>query len=190
MPPRVRASGPRIEPADWRSCRPDVAELLRAGEEAGGGSSNVNGILAKHPGLYKRFAPFAAKLLYGGRLPSTDREVLVLRTAWRTRSEYQWVHHVRYGRAAGLDDAVIEAVREPGLSETLSAFQRVLVRAADLLIDEHELDEATYRSLREAYDDPQLIELVMLVGHYTMLAGLLNTLGVELEPHVRTPQPQ
>jgi hypothetical protein len=37
-------------------------------------------------------------------------------------------------------------------------------------------------------DIEQLIVLPMLVGHYTMLAGTLNALGIAIEDGVPTPE--
>ena len=42
--------------------------------------------------------------------------------------------------------------------------------------------EDTWSSLGARYDDEQLIELLMLVGHYHLVAMTLNSLGVEPEP--------
>lgn len=37
-------------------------------------------------------------------------------------------------------------------------------------------------SLREQLSEDQAVEFCMLVGHYVMVAGTINTLGVRLEP--------
>ena len=37
------------------------------------------------------------------------------------------------------------------------------------------------RALAETYDTEKLMEATMVVGHYQMLAGALNTFGVELD---------
>ena len=39
-------------------------------------------------------------------------------------------------------------------------------------------------ALADNYDEKQLIEVPMLVGHYHMVAFALNSLGVEREPGV------
>ena len=40
---------------------------------------------------------------------------------------------------------------------------------------------ATWAALAGRYDDRQLIEVPMLVGHYHMLAFTLNSLGIQVE---------
>ena len=39
-------------------------------------------------------------------------------------------------------------------------------------------------ALAEHFDDAQLIELVMVIGHYHLVSFALNSLGVQLEPGV------
>ena len=44
------------------------------------------------------------------------------------------------------------------------------------------ISDDTWAALSERYNEQQLIEVPMLVGHYHMVAYTLNTLGVPLEP--------
>jgi 4-carboxymuconolactone decarboxylase len=60
----------------------------------------------------------------------------------------------------------------------------VLLRAADELVADHRLSDLTWSALSERYDDQQMIELTLLVGNYAMVAGMLNSIGVEREPGV------
>ena len=84
----------------------------------------------RHPGLFARWLPFGGKLL-AGRLPARDRELLVLRTGWRCRSEYEWAQHVVVGRAAGLTDEEIERVVAGPDAPGWDPFEAVLLRASN-----------------------------------------------------------
>lgn len=53
------------------------------------------------------------------------------------------------------------------------------------MVDDHRITDAPWAALAARLDEHQLIELPMLVGHYVMLAGVLNSLGVE--PDARLP---
>jgi alkylhydroperoxidase family enzyme len=46
------------------------------------------------------------------------------------------------------------------------------------------VSDETWAGLAEHYDEAQLIEIPMVVGHYHMVAFALNSLGVPLEPGV------
>ena len=60
-------------------------------------------------------------------------------------------------------------------------FEATLMRAADELHERARISDDTWAALAEHYDEKQLIEVPMLVGHYHMVAFTLNTLGVPLE---------
>src|SRR5688500_13046788 len=111
-----RPTTPRLEPlpADV-PMDDDVAAMLGGLTAPDGSRLNIFGTLARHPGLFRKWMPFGGKLLIG-KLPARDREILILRTAWNTQSEYEWGQHVTIGRRAGLSDD--EIARIPGDAKT------------------------------------------------------------------------
>jgi alkylhydroperoxidase family enzyme len=50
------------------------------------------------------------------------------------------------------------------------------MRVTEELIATRDLSDATWTELRAAYDERTVIELLLLVGHYDMLATTLMTL--------------
>ncbi len=142
---------------------------------------NLFTTLAHHSKLLKAWLPLGGRLLYGGTLPERDRELLILTTSACCNAAYEWGQHVAIARHAGLnDDEIIACGASPGVS-TLSGFDHVLQIAAHELVEEHRLTDNTWDSLAQRYDDKALIEVPMLVGHYVMLAGTLNSIGVALD---------
>lgn len=170
------AADPRVAPVTRDAADDAQRELL---EPFGSGEVlNLFTTLAHHPKLMKSWLPFGGRLLLGGRLDDRDREVLILRTAMRCGSDYEWGQHVDIARKAGLADEEILACGRPDPGDALTSADGELVRAADELIDDHRLSDATWATLAERYDVPTLIEVTMLVGHYAMLAGMLSSLRV------------
>jgi len=72
-------------------------------------------------------------------------------------------------------------VREGDGAEGWSDRQAVLLRAADELYADRLISDETWAELRPLLSDAELIEVCMLVGHYGMLAGTLNSLEVPLD---------
>ncbi|MFC4113916.1 carboxymuconolactone decarboxylase family protein [Nonomuraea zeae] len=139
---------------------------------------NVFATLARHPGLYRAWLRFGGALL-DGTLPARDRELAILRTAYHAGSAYEWAHHARLGREAGLTDVEIESVRQ--LDALWPVEDRLVLQVADDLHYAGDLTDATWAALCDRYDEVGRIELVMLVAHYGMLALVLRTLRVEIE---------
>jgi 4-carboxymuconolactone decarboxylase len=173
--------GPRIPPLAPDE-RDDQARELLAGARIGGGDANIFTTLVRHPGLFRKWMPFGGKLL-AGKLPPRDRELLILRTGWNCRAEYEWGQHVLIGARAGLtpeDIARVPAGADGGGGWT--ALETALLRAADELHDDQCVGDETWAVLEAHYDTQQMIELPMLVGQYHMVAMTLNSLGVQLDP--------
>src|SRR4051794_13573664 len=118
----------------------------------------------------------------GGVLPRADSELLILRVADNAGCDYEWRHHERLGRAAGLSPDEIARVREGADADGWSPRRALLLRAADELHAERTISEALWSELRPLLSDAELIELCMLVGHYEMLAMTLNALAVQPDP--------
>lgn len=157
-----------------------LARLI--GLATGGRPPNVFTTLARHRRLFRRWLRFAAALMPGGTLPRADSELLILRVAHNCGCGYEWQHHERLGRAAGLTADEIDAARREPEAGQLSPRRRLLLRAADELHERRTIADATWRSLRAEHSEVELIELCMLVGHYEMLAMTLNSLAVQPDP--------
>jgi alkylhydroperoxidase family enzyme len=170
------SDGPRIAPLSPQQRDAEQQRLV----EATGTELNIFATLARHPRLFAEFSRFGGRLLRRSLLPDDVRETLILRTAYRCRSTYEWAQHLEIARHIGMAEDVIAAI---GTENTEPADQNLalLISAADQLTAQHNLDDPTWAALRARFDDQQLIELCMLVGNYAMIAGMLNSLRVPLE---------
>ncbi len=177
----TRPTSPRIDPLAPAARDDEARELLATVALPADSDSTLNifATLVRHPGLFRRWLPFGGKLL-AGKLPARDRELMILRTAWRTRAEYEWGQHVVIARSSGVADDEIARVRS-GPDDGWTEFEAALLRAVDELHDDGCISDATWRTLVTRYDARQLIEVPMLVGHYHMVGFTLNSLGVQLE---------
>ncbi|HEX4492888.1 MAG TPA: carboxymuconolactone decarboxylase family protein [Acidimicrobiia bacterium] len=142
---------------------------------------NIFRTLVRHPGLFRKWLPFGGKLLAGGKLSPRDRELVILRAAFRCRARYEWAQHVAIARTAGLADDEIARVAAGPDAAGWTAEDAALLRAVDELHDHDVIGDATWSALASRFDTRQLIEIPMLAGHYAMLAGVLNSLGVQPE---------
>jgi len=145
------------------------------------GPPHVFTTLGRHRRLFRRWLRFAGALMPGGKLPRADTELVILRVAHNCGCEYEWRHHVRLGRRAGLTADDIERVRAGAQADGWTPRQALLLRTADELHATRTLSDDLWGELRPLMNDQELIELCMLTGHYEMLAMTLNALCVEPE---------
>ena len=87
--------------------------------------------------------------------------------------------HVRIGRRAGLTAEELGWIEEGPSASGWPERERTLLAAVDELHETQDVGEATWSALRGLYDDRRLIELVMLAGHYEMLATVIGTLRIQ-----------
>src|SRR6185312_3172067 len=93
------------------------AIVRAAGAAVGGRPPNVFTTLARNRRLFRRWLWFAGGLMPGGKLPRVDTELVILGVAHLTDNEYEWGHHERLGRRAGLSAEEIERVRQGPAAE-------------------------------------------------------------------------
>jgi 4-carboxymuconolactone decarboxylase len=179
----ARPQTPRIPPLGDNELDDETSALLEEVRLPNAQAVNIFETLVRHPGLYRRWMPFAGKLL-AGKLPARDRELLILRTAWRCGSPYEWGQHVRLAKMAEIGDEEIDRIAAGADAPGWDAFDATLLTAVDELHDASCITDATWAALATRYDERQLIEVPMLVGQYHMLAFALNSLGVQREPGV------
>jgi len=172
---------PRLDRGGLRDVGPFVWAFSRlAGRVAGTEPPGVFLTLGRHRRLFWGWLHFAGRLMPGGRLPRRETELVILRVAARAGSDYEWGQHAALGAKAGLTEAQLAALGDV-TGETAydwDARDRMLVRVTDELLETNDLSDATWQLVRDHLDERRTIELVMLVGHYRMLATTLQALRV------------
>ena len=173
-------SAPRIAPGGRREVGLFTWGFSRiAGRVTGTTPPNLFLTLGRHPKLFRGWLRFAGRLMPRGTLPRRETELVILRVAHLTSCEYEFEHHVRLGRRAGLGEADFTRVREGPEADGWSERDRVLLATVDSLHRDRNLDDGAWAELRRHLGERETIELLLLAGHYEMLATTLNTLRIE-----------
>ena len=175
----MREAKPRIPPLPVADFSAEQAALVGAWSHL-----NFSRVIVRHPDLYRVFVPYIAQVIAGSSLPPRDREVLVVRTLALPGEVYEAHHHVQIALKAGMSDADIAAVASGDAS--LSAWDTELVRAADELVRNQELSDASWAALAERYSEEQRMEVVFLVGCYNVMAMLTKSFGIAVETDPET----
>lgn len=179
----ARPSRPRIEPVGEPDAEQrQILELTRV-TAPDGSVANIFGTLARHPGILKRFSQLGGQLLFRSAVPAREREIVILRVGWSCRSVYEFGQHTVIGRGAGLTDDEIAALAGGDVA-SLAPHEVDLVALADDLCADDCVSDATWERLRPRWSDQELVELLVLAGFYRLVAGFLNSAGVQLDEGV------
>ncbi len=176
----MRLSEPRIPPLQDDEASEEQRELLAA-VARGRPPLNVQRTIAQHPDLARARQSFTRHIMGESSLPPRERELLILRTGWNCRSEYEFAQHSRFGRSVGLSDAEIRRVAAGPDAEGWDPFDAALLRAADELHDDAFISDDTWAALAERYATQQLMDAVFTVGQYHIVSMALNSFGVQFE---------
>ena len=136
-----------------------------------GSQRNIFTTLAWHPLLLKRFNAFTGTFM---------------RVAATTRCRYELGQHLPIAAAAGVSEPTVTALLRVGDDRSgLSEGDALLVDTTDAVLATGTVDDDLWSRLAQRFDEPQLIELLVLIGTYRMVADLLNVAGVQLEPDMK-----
>ena len=106
------------------------------------------------------------------------RETVILRVAYLSNSAYELHHHIPLGRAAGLNDAELDALargNHAGLPPLLAA----AAHFTDEVVTRLSPSEETVGNLRKLASDQILVNIVLTIGCYMSIARLIAVTGIE-----------
>jgi len=175
LPPREwsKAAGEALAPLLPPTGRPE-------GENRPKGL-NALGVLARYPELALAYNTFSGQVMYGSTLSARHRELLVLRVAAVRDSEYEWRQHVASAGDNGVDPDEVARVRVGPETPGWSELERALLLAADELLSDALIGDATWSVLAGALEERELMDVVFTVGAYDVLAMALRTFAVPLD---------
>lgn len=177
---------PRIKPLPQSAWTPAVRQYFRNSEGAGcvDGEPKINVplTLANHLDLANAFQPFGSHLLLASSLDKRTYELVTLRIAHLCNSAYEWHKHEPAGRRAGLTDEQIEGVKTGADAPVWTdPLDRALLRVTDQLKHDTDIDDEHWAILTAHFSTEQVMDLVMTIGMYAMLAMVLNAGRVQIE---------
>jgi alkylhydroperoxidase family enzyme len=183
----------RVDPVPVRSWPPEMREAMAAyrppnprhpypaHDPARPKGLNALGVLAYHPALTTAYHHLIGHALFATTISVRQRELLILRVAHLRQAEYEWAQHVFLAGEAGIGPDEVARVRIGAPAEGWDPLERALISAADELVADARIGDATYAELSAHLDVQQIIDVVFTVGAYDVLAMALRTFEVELD---------
>jgi alkylhydroperoxidase family enzyme len=142
-------------------------------------------VLAHNPRILSRFR--AGRLLDDGVLAARDRELLILRTCFVCRCEYEWgVHAAAFAPKVGLTEAdVLATCASPATWASLPTREALLLRVADALVADRRLDPALQEHSANCLTQAELVEVLAIVARYVWVSMVANVAQLAAEPGAR-----
>ncbi|MEZ4863760.1 MAG: carboxymuconolactone decarboxylase family protein [Caldilineaceae bacterium] len=126
-------------------------------------------------------------LRFEGTLSAQLRELAILTVAANWQANYEWWAHEKIARQVGLPSAIIAGVKAGALPADAPADQALVYRFAREVIDQHHVSDACYAETVALLGEPAVVELVLLLGYYTLISMTLNVFAVPVPAGAETP---
>jgi len=138
------------------------------------------GLMLRAPHLGGPLQELGAAVRFETSLTDRAREVAILTVAAVTGSDYETYAHERVGATVGLSEAELHGIRSGEFAHRpgVDPVEAMACAVARRLAERRSLDDSDYRAAVGVLGEQQLLELVVLVGYYTMLEQLMSVFGV------------
>ena len=123
-------------------------------------------------------SPFVNYVKNSTCLPLRERELAILRTAWRCGADFMWAMHTEIGLQCGLSQEEVDRVGAGPDDPAWTPEEAAVLRSMDELHDYSRIADPTWTVLAGTYDNRQLIELITLAGSYHVMAYLMGAIGI------------
>ena len=128
------------------------------------------------------FLRLGGSILGQQKLSDRLRELAILRVANLSRARYEWVQHVPFARRAGITDAQIEAIEQGEIEGDLfDSEDRAVLRFTTEALEKVRVSDQTFAEVASRLTPREVVELLLAIGFYRMVATLLETTAVDLD---------
>ena len=115
-----------------------------------------------------------AVIRYSTNLAARTREIAILVVAGSAKSNFEWHAHAHLGRAAGITEGELAAILEEREAPTFDETERLVWQVARMLVTNRDLDDETFARAESELGLTVMMDLVVLVGYYELLARSLR----------------
>jgi 4-carboxymuconolactone decarboxylase len=178
----------RLAPLDLAELTPEqrsVADAILSGPR--GGLRGPFEPWLRSPTLADRAQKLGEYCRFGNSLDKDLSELAILLTGKHFRAQFEFWAHARLAREAGLPDDIIEAVRKGKTPR----FRRDTERAIYDLVTEYfatnRVSNATYKRAIEVLGEQGVVDVVGVVGYYSLVSMTLNVFQLELPAGEKAP---
>ncbi len=134
-----------------------------------------------NPGVAAKVGALGEHLRFHGVLPDAVRELVILRFAIRQGFAYEWSHHQRPARLAGIGDAVIAGLTAGEVPNSLPDASQAALEIVDCVVAKQSIPADLQARFVGAYGAAGIIEVVVLCGLYATMGYMTTAFDIAVE---------
>jgi len=150
------------------------------------------------PSSYLTYAGKAGALLsdlvehlrFHTTLTPAETELAICTAVRAADVDYIWAPHVKLGLAAGAREEAFHAIDTLGPLDDLTDDEALIIGFGRELLETRKVSDKTFEAVRKRYGERGLLELVAVMGVYTMNATVLRAMDHQPAPGARRLTPR
>jgi 4-carboxymuconolactone decarboxylase len=147
-----------------------------------GGTRGPFLVWLRSPELCEKVEALGAYCRFESCLDLRLRELSLLIAARHGDAQYSWNAHVGKAIEAGVSRESLEALADHREPEFARRDEQVLYQFSTEILRDHFVCDETFKLALDEFGEQGLVDLIGSLGNYSMLAMLLNTFQVDLQP--------
>jgi alkylhydroperoxidase family enzyme len=141
---------------------------------------NIFRMLANASTAFRPWLAFGGALLSSLELDARVRELVILRVGVLSGAEYEWAQHEPIALAVGASRDEVEAVRRGELG-AFGELEQAVLRFTEEVVRDVRASDATLAAVREHLSPREVVELLLVIGQYMLVARVAETSGIEID---------
>ena len=174
----VATRTPVLDEANLTSAQQEVFDAIKSGPR--GVVQGPLRVWLQSADLADKAQALGAFCRYGTSLPPRLSELAILVMGAHWQAGFEWAAHAPIAAKAGLEADAIEAIRKGEKPVFADAPARVVHAFASELLRNRRVSDATYAEAVALFGTRTVVELVGVLGYYTLISMTIATFDVPL----------
>ena len=147
-------------------------------------------LLIRAPEICGLASQLGEHLRWGTSLPDRLSELAIITTARFWRAQYEWYAHAPLAEKAGVPAAAVEAIRTGGTPSFTASDEALVYRLCSEIFRTQRLSDQSFSEAVAAFGGQGLVEIIAIIGYYTLIGNTLNVFQVPLPEGEEPPFPE
>jgi 4-carboxymuconolactone decarboxylase len=168
----------------------ELMEAIRSGPRGRVSQSGPFGVYMHAPDFGDLTQKLGAHCRYKTSVPPRLSEFAILCTARQWRAQYEWHAHAAIAEKAGVAPETIKDLRAGRAPKKIKKDERAIYDFVAELYKTKRVSERTYKRVNAVLGDVGTVELVGILGYYSLVAMMLDVFNVALPEGATPPWPE
>jgi 4-carboxymuconolactone decarboxylase len=138
------------------------------------GAAGPFNALLRSPDVADRVQKVGEYVRFHTTIPAPLNEMAILITGRFWSAQFEFWAHRRLARAAGLSDAIIDAIAEGRRPPAMSDDERIVYDFCTELFRDKATSDGTFKAAVDRFGEQGVIDLIAASGYYSIVSMVLN----------------